>query len=595
MNIVNRKNSDPIENLIIGKIIEVDGSRIIAELDPALTELSRAYCGETYPIGQFGSIVKVHFGRKIIYALVGRLRMKADYQAERGIAVQNSSDERIIEADLFGEGEWLIDATQTSKLQFQRGVATYPLPQQTVYLTPKSELRFIYGDVSGSVIRLGVHVGSGGAPCYAEMNELLGKHTAILGSTGSGKSGTVAAIIHSILDRGMDAKYKNWNPQIIILDPHNEYGAAFQDHKRLSTDEGTLSLPYWLLDLEESLSLFIGKAERAATSQSNIVKNALLSVRSSSALRLGLNENKLTVDSPIPYLLGSTLGLDEFGEIAGIRYETGFVGAINFQRPNNKNKKDHEDYNKVLKKLDSLVKDERLSFMMKEWDGISDTLFSVLGQFFSDNKEVKIVDLSGVPNEIAGTSSAVIARTLFSIKVWQTVAERNSSPVLLVCEEAHRYVPNKGDAQYETAQIAIRRIAKEGRKYGVGLMLVSQRPSEVEATVLSQCNSWIVLRITNESDRDHVKSILPDSMSGLTKMLSGLRRREAIFVGQAATIPSRIMMRELAENQLPRSKDINFDAGWQNPSMTTEQLTQVANRWRYQQKASDVLPDGEAQ
>jgi DNA helicase HerA-like ATPase len=193
-----------------------------------------------------------------------------------------------------------------------------------------------------------------------------------------------------------------------------------------------------------------------------------------------------------------------------------------------------------------------------------------------------VINLSGVPNEVAGVSSAVIARTLFNLKVWQTSDERASDPVLLVCEEAHRYVPNRGEAQYEAAQEAIRRIAKEGRKYGVGLLLVSQRPSEVEGTVLSQCNSWIVLRVTNDADREHVKAILPDSMAGLTKMLSGLRRQEAIFVGQAAMLPSRIMIRDLADDQLPRSNDIDFDEGWQSEAMSAAQLTAVANRWRYQ-------------
>ena len=217
----------PIENLAIGKIIEVDGSRFIAELDPAISELSRVYAGETYPIGQFGSIVRVHFGRRSIYALVGRLRMKADYEAERGMPTSVSADERIIEANLFGEGEWFKDEEGNPRLNFERGVATYPLPQQTVYITPKAELRFIYGNAKGAVIRLGEHVGSGGAPCYAQMNELLGKHTAVLGSTGAGKSGTVAAIIHSILERGTDAGHQHWHPQIIILDPHNEYGKAF--------------------------------------------------------------------------------------------------------------------------------------------------------------------------------------------------------------------------------------------------------------------------------------------------------------------------------------------------------------------------------
>ena len=157
-------------------------------------------------------------------------------------------------------------------------------------------------------------------------------------------------------------------------------------------------------------------------------------------------------------------------------------------------------------------------------------------------------------------------------------------PVILICEEAHRYVPNSGEAQYEAAQESIRRIAKEGRKYGVGLFLVSQRPSEVESTVLSQCNSWIVLRITNESDRNHVRGILPDSLEGLTKMLSGLRRQEAVFAGQAATLPSRIMVRDLREDQLPASHDIDFDEGWQNEAMTYKQLTEVATRWRYQKR-----------
>lgn len=580
---MDNKYIKPIENLAIGKIIEVDGSRIIAELDPAISDLSRVFAGENYPIGQFGSIIKVHFGRRSIYGLVSRLRMKADYQLEKGLPIA-SSDERIIEADLFGEGEWRKTGEHDYALNFERGVATYPLPQQTIYLTPKSELRSIYGDAKGAVIQLGEHVGSGGAPCYAELNELLGKHTAILGSTGAGKSGTVAAVIHSILERGQIAEHRHWHPQITILDPHNEYGKAFPGHQRLSTDEGSLKLPYWLLDLEESLSLFIGKTEFAATSQSNIIKNALISVREQAAEKLELEKSKLTVDSPVPYVLGSTEGLDYFGFKDGVRYEVGLVGAINLQRPDNKDKKQHEDFSKVIRKIDSLLKDGRLKFMMESWDNEHDPLASIVNQFLTQQTTIQIVDLSGVPNEVAGVASAAIARIIFQLKVWQTESERQNSPVLLVCEEAHRYVPNRGEAQYEAAQSAIRRIAKEGRKYGVGLLLVSQRPSEVEATVLSQCNSWIILRITNDTDREHVRSVLPDSMSGLTKMLSGLRRQEAIFVGQAATLPTRVMIRSLSEEQLPRSNDVNFDKGWQHQAMTLEQISTVVQKWRYQQK-----------
>lgn len=577
----------PIENLAIGKIIEVDGTHIVAELDVKIMELSRIYGGDTYPIGQFGSIIKIHFGRRLIYAYVGRLRMKTEFERERGISTAASPDERVIEADLFGEAEW-IHVTRSSspqwRLEFERGVSTFPLPQQTVYLTPKLELRNIYGQGKGATILLGVHVGSGETPCYAEMNELLGKHVAILGSTGAGKSGTVAAVLHSLLDRGPLENYEKWHPRIIILDPHNEYGTAFPDAGRLSTDENSLKLPYWLLDLQETVALFIGKTEYAATSQTNVVKNALIKAREKGALQLGISPNRITVDSPVPYDLGDPAGLDEFGKKGGVPYNDGFIGEINQQRPTNQNKKDHEEFNKVIRKIETLLRDTTMNFLMAAWDNKADPFGEVISQLLGKGNPVRIVDLSGIRNDVAGIASAVIARTLFNYKLWQKQAEREADPVVLVCEEAHRYVPDKGEAQYEAAQEAIRRIAKEGRKYGLGLLLVSQRPSEVESTVLSQCNSWIVHRITNETDRKHVQSILPDSLAGLTKVLSGLRRQEAIFVGQAAVLPSRILIRTLPENQRPRSHDIDFDRGWQNDPLSHEQLKSIVERWRIQQK-----------
>ena len=178
------------------------------------------------------------------------------------------------------------------------------------------------------------------------------------------------------------------------------------------------------------------------------------------------------------------------------------------------------------------MKDERLAFMMKPWSGAGDPMTDVLAQFLggrysgANRRLVRSAKRGGRDCERRDSSNS------FSLKVWQTADERAMSPVLLVCEEAHRYVPNSGEAQYGAAQAAIRRIAKEGRKYGIGLMLVSQRPSEVEATVLSQCNSWIVLRITNEADREHVKGILPDSMAGLTKMLSDFVGRRPFLLGR---------------------------------------------------------------
>jgi len=566
-----KKNpNEPISNLEIGTVIEVDGTHIIADLDPMISDLSRVYGGIIYPIGQFGSIIKIHFGAKLIFGYVGRLRMKSEYEREKGLASESGGTARIIEFDLFGEGEWSFDSGEW-KLEFERGVTTFPLPQQKVYLTPRSELCFIYGERTGSTILLGEHVGSGDTPCFAEMNDLLGKHTAILGSTGSGKSGTVAAVLHSILDRGKEAGHPKWHPQIVVLDPHNEYGTAFPSHVRLCTDENTLCLPYWLLNLQETIGLLIGKTEFVATSQANIVKTALLAARRDAAQTVTLKAEEINVDSPVPYTLE--------------RFIYHIINSTDM--PSQPSKQD--SWNSILNKLEVLKNDSRLSFMMKDWDGTTDPLPMVVKQFIGDSDPVRIVDLSGVPNEVAGTASSAIARTLFSLKLWQSREERENNPVLLVCEEAHRYVPNRGEAQYEAAQDAIRRLAKEGRKYGIGLMLVSQRPSEVEATVLSQCNSWIVLRITNDSDRNHVQSVLPDSLAGLTKVLSGLRRREAIFVGQAAVLPSRILIRDLVKDgkPLPRSQDIDFDKGWQSDPITNQNLSEVGKRWRLQSRHTD--------
>jgi uncharacterized protein len=560
-----RNPNEPISNLEIGALLEVDGTHIIAELEPKITELTRVYGGIIYPIGQFGSIIKIHYGARLIFGYVGRLRMKSEYEREKGLAQESSGSARIIEIDLFGEGEWFFDKNEW-RLDFERGVTTFPLPKQKVYLTPHSELGFIYGEGTGPVILLGEHVGSGGIPCYAEMNELLGKHTAILGSTGAGKSGTVAALLHAILDRGSDAKYQNWHPQIVVLDPHNEYGAAFPDHVRLCTDENSLNLPYWILNFQETLNLLIGKTEFVATSQANIVKTALLQARQDAAQSVNIEKTEINVDSPVPYKLDT------------------FVHHVENKKPTQPSKQ--EPWNSILHKIEVLRNDSRFAFMMQEWDGKNDPLSVIIKQFLGDSDPIRVVDLSSVPNEVAGAASSAIARILFSVKIFQTHDERESNPVLLVCEEAHRYVPNRGEAQYEAAQDAIRRIAKEGRKYGIGLMLVSQRPSEVEATVLSQCNSWIVLRITNNSDRSHVQGILPDSLAGLTKVLSGLRRREAIFVGQAAVLPSRILIRDLIKDgkPLPRSQDIDFETGWQGSPITDEHLVDVGKRWRLQSK-----------
>ena len=235
------------------------------------------------------------------------------------------------------------------------------------------------------------------------------------------------------------------------------------------------------------------------------------------------------------------------------------------------------DYASILNKFRVLTTDTRINFLIKEYQEGGQTLPEILGQFLNlqgrQDNFLKIVDISGLPNEVAGPLTGAIARLLFQYKLHQTREEREIDPIVVVCEEAHRYVPNRGDAQYEVAQSAIRRLAREGRKYGLGLVLVSQRPADIEGTVISQCNSWLVLRLSNSTDQEHVSRFLPDSLTGMTKMLSSLPRQEALFVGEAAAIPAKIKLRTLTKEQQPDSGDVSFAEGWSSIGTSEEELS----------------------
>lgn len=608
-----------VSELKIGKIVEVAGTAIRLEIDATISELTRTYLGRVYPIGQFASIVKIHYGRRVLLAYVRLLRMRSEIALEHGMpAPSPSEDSRIIDADLFGECIW--DARSKS-LSFYRGVSHYPLPGQSVYLSTQSELRMIYEGAESSrsnglspMIPLGSYVGSEGTICYANIDKLFGLHCAVLGSTGSGKSATVAAIIHSLLSHKIEDD-KSLRPRIILIDPHGEYGHAFRGksvvYQAYTTPSGEedqskkqLLLPYWLMNGEEFRDLIIGKTEHEATSENNIVYKAL---RHSRLVKRGwieasknwMGEPANAISSPeVPRPLDSSYDAriaeydpdtpDPFSlkELENhIRLEQGI--RIISNRWDEMAPSAFTSHASVLNKLSVLKSDPRLSFMMKEFEDSDLDLPKILGQLVGCIQDIKntevdlrIVDISGLPNEVSGLLTALVARLLFQYKVWQVREERERDPVLLICEEAHRYVPNIGLAEYQSAQSAVRRLAKEGRKYGIGLLLVSQRPSDLEGTVLSQCNTWLVLRLTNSRDQDHVNRFLPDSVSGLSKMLPSLSRQEALFVGEAAVVPARILIRSLMEDQLPKSDDVSFIKGWSRPPLSEEQIERVVLRWR---------------
>jgi hypothetical protein len=603
-------------DLEIGTVFEVAGSAIKIALKRDITELTRSHSGRVYDVGQIGSIVKMHLGRRILFATVRLLRLQSDEEAAALSAPQGRTldqDRRVIEADLLGEA-WF-NATE-NQLTFKRGVSTYPLPLQAVHLITKEETDKLFASAEKAsengpdrLVPIGTYVGATRVPCRANMDKLFGHHCAILGSTGSGKSSAVAAVIHSILEHQCRPE-QGTRPCIILIDPHGEYASAFHGRAKVfraydalgQNPEGisTLKLPYWLMSSDEFRSLVIGKTEFEATSQANTVYKALAHARMVGAGLVrsamgdipidlpagqhpeqpmavaGVNEDQLASfdrDKPRPFRLG------EFhAHITGRQAKRQQGVAWNDVTPSDFQK----DYASILNKFRVLTTDPRVRFLMEEHGPDAPTLSEILSQFLNvdgaDDACLKIIDISGLPNEVAGPLTGAIARLLFQYKLHQTREERERDPVLFVCEEAHRYVPNRGDAQYEVAQTAIRRLAREGRKYGLGLMLVSQRPSDIEDTVISQCNSWIVLRLANSSDQEHVSRILPDSLAGMTKVLSSLPRQEALFVGEAAAIPARIRLRTLTREQLPNSHDISFAEGWSSEGTTTAGLTSIVQR-----------------
>lgn len=554
------------KNLIIGKTIEVDGTHIKAELDSNINELSRVYNSEVYSIGQYGSIIKSYFGNKILYMYVTRLRMKSEIEAEKGVIISPENDSRILEADLFGEGSW---NQRVGTLSFERGISVYPLPLQEIFLTTEAELRAIYSSNTSSSVKIGDYVGTSNIPCYVDIDEFFSKHTAVLGSTGSGKSATVSAIIHAVLSYKDSINVEDnqevfWHPHIVILDPHNEYSTAFPTATRLVSDEGTLKLPYWLMNYQELVDLFIGKTEFQATSQTNILKMALLEAKKNGCELINIEEDSITIDSPVPF------SLDKLVEL------------IKADMPSQASKQDK--HWGIVNKIEVLKNDSRLNFLMQNWSDGLDEIVDIVKQFISIDNSLKIIDLSGIPNDVAGIVSSTISRLLFMYKLWETEIQRKEDPILLICEEAHRYVPNTGEAEYAAAQQAIKRIAKEGRKYGLGLMLISQRPSEIESTVLSQCNSWIVMRLTNSIDQTYVVKFLPDSLNNMGNILSSLRRREALVIGQGVSLPSRILVNLLNKNQLPKSNDISFIDGWKSGVNNPSKIIEVIQRWRSQMR-----------
>ncbi|MBU6208057.1 MAG: DUF87 domain-containing protein, partial [Alphaproteobacteria bacterium] len=388
------------------------------------------------------------------------------------------------------------------------------------------------------------------------VDAMLGKHFALLGSTGTGKSTSAALILHKICEAAPQG-------HIVMIDPHGEYSAAFKGNGALF-DVSNLEMPYWLMNFEEHCEVLLTSAGNERQRDAEILAKCLFYARSRN--RVAQDIAKLTIDAPVPYLLSDLL--------AAITTEMGKLDKAG----------DNAPYLRLKNKVEEIRNDPRFTFMFSGMM-VADTMSKFLARIFrlpGDGRPISIIDVSGVPSEITSVVVAVLARMVFDYAIWSR--NEPQRPILLVCEEAHRYVPSERNADKSAVGKILSRIAKEGRKYGVSLGLITQRPSDLAEGVLSQCGTILAMRLNNERDQAFVKAAMPEGARGFLDTIPALRNRECIMCGEGVTIPIRVSFDSLAPEKRPASEDPSFAKLWNESGNEEEIIARVISRWRSQAK-----------
>lgn len=395
-------------------------------------------------------------------------------------------------------------------------------------------------------------------------NKFFNKHIAIVGSTGSGKSHSVAKILQEAVC-AREGTYDGLNnSHIVIFDIHSEYKSAFPTARYI--DISTLVLPYWMLNSSELQELFID-TEANDHNQRNVFKNAIVNSKVHHYEGPAENKTRIHFDSPLYFDMNDVL--KEVREINTLKIETGETDKNG--KPKTKQGSLYGQLTNFISRLESRLNDKRLDFLLGNRSRtitFDDTLKQLIG-YGEGNSNVTILDLSGVPFDVMSITVSLISRILFEYGYYykRLRCERspdetinNDVPLLLVYEEAHKYVPNSDLAKYRASKQSIERIAKEGRKYGVTLLLASQRPSEISETIFAQCNNFLALRLTNPNDQNYVKRLLPDTLGNLVEKMPTLRAGECLLIGDAVILPSIVQIDEC--NPKPSSNDIPYFDLW---------------------------------
>ena len=556
---------------VIGHIVDVQGNLLTATLveDEQGESPAVNIDGEDVLVGQLGSYVAVRQNDVHVIAIVTRM---TEQEALLGPVIETPT----------GEEARLPFAKRIARLtpigsigtdgQFDRGVRRYPTTGAEVHAIGSTDIARMFNRFQSKGFDVGGLPWHEETRIYLDPTSLFGRHFAVLGQTGSGKSWTVASLVQkavAILPKA----------HIILIDLHGEYcwkrdtvrHYAFADSVCRHVDACELEIPYWLMTYAELCDLLIDRTDYSAHNQVAAFKDVLGRLRVAEGSRLGLP--RTTLDTPV------------FFDLVALRAE---IESMNGQVPGKAPGKLIDGpltgkFDNFLMRLDSKLSDVRYDFLLKpKVRKDSESLSPLLRDFIglgTPKAPVTVIDLSSVPFDVRPTVAAQIGRLAFEFNYWNP--QYREFPILLICEEAHAYIPRESESQFAGSRKSMERIAKEGRKYGVGLAVVSQRPHEVSETVLAQCGTFICLRITNPADQEYVRRLVPEGEGDLVSVLAGLGRGEALVLGEAVPLPTRLQLDK--PEPTPNSDDVDFYKQWKD-GPTDLDVDAIVKRWRNQER-----------
>ncbi len=544
----------PAQAIEIGRILSVGSSKALVRLNNNIIRNGQMH------LAQIGTILKIVTRDSLVICMVSSLKIG-------GTDEEGLGDGCIAQVDILGE---IATNPTTKTTRFFRGVRSFPVLSEAVVTMTPPELELIFNRESEQCIQVGKLHQDRSIISKVRTDDLLSKHFAIIGSTGSGKSCTVALVLQAIL-------VENRSARIVLFDPHNEYSKSFGNMAEVIGGD-TLDLPIWLFNFEETVELLTSEIQDHRRAEQEILHDLILKAKQlydrmsrtgemSSQIKIGDVEKELgraasyiSLDSPVPYRIRDLLKL--------LDHEMGKLENSGNLAP----------YMRLKRRINTILNDPRYQFIFRNQASAS-SIEDIMGRMFRipvNNRPISILDFSSIPSETLNIVVAVVSRLAFDLAVW---SERKL-PILLVCEEAHRYVPADPTLGFNSTRKIISRIAKEGRKYGVSLGIISQRPSELEPSTLSQCSTIFSMRLSNEVDQNFVRSAVPDGADELLAFLPSLGTAEAMIFGESVNMPMRVVLNTLAEEYRPHSSSAKFTELWAADRTSPEFMQTVYHNWR---------------